>query len=186
MEFAMGNGTHQAKIELIARNIRNFPDFPVKGIQFKDVCPVLKEPSALSAVVDLFEEHTRQTFPQVDIIAGIEARGFFFGPLLAQRLGVGFVPIRKKGKLPGPTASLSYTIEYGEDVVEIQEDAVTAGQKVILIDDLLATGGTMQASCKLLEKYEAEVLGCFVIIKLKDLKGEEKLHNYKVFSLLQY
>nr|XP_023646549.1 adenine phosphoribosyltransferase [Paramormyrops kingsleyae] len=181
----MADGAHHEKIELITRNIRTFPDFPVKGINFKDVCPILKEPSALSAVVDLFEEQTKQSFPQVDIIAGIEARGFLFGPLLAQRLGVGFVPVRKKGKLPGPTVSLSYALEYGVDVLEIQEDAVTAGQKVVLIDDLLATGGTMHASCKLLEKHQAEVLGCFVVIKFKDLKGEEKLHDYRVFSLLQ-
>ncbi|RXM99823.1 Adenine phosphoribosyltransferase [Acipenser ruthenus] len=151
-----------------------------------DICPVLKDPEALTAVIDLFEQHVRQTYPQVELIVGLDARGFLFGPLLAQRLGVGFVLIRKKGKLPGPTQSVGYTLEYGMAEAEIQEDAIDAGQKVIIIDDLLATGGTLYAACELLKKQSAEVLGCMVLIELKDLNGAERVKPSPLFSLVQY
>lgn len=182
----MEEETREKKLERIVQRIRSFPDFPSKGILFKDICPVLKDPEALTAVIDLFEQHVRQTYPQVELIVGLDARGFLFGPLLAQRLGVGFVLIRKKGKLPGPTQSVGYTLEYGMAEAEIQEDAVDAGQKVIIIDDLLATGGTLYAACELLKKQSAEVLGCMVLIELKDLNGAERVKPSPLFSLVQY
>ncbi|KAF4110686.1 adenine phosphoribosyltransferase [Onychostoma macrolepis] len=174
------------KLDLISKCIRTFYDFPTKGIVFKDICPILKDPKALAAVTDLFEEHVRRRYPQVDLIVGIDARGFLFGPLLAQRLGVGFVPVRKKGKFPGPTLSVAYSLEYGTAEAEMQEDAVSAGEKVLIIDDLLATGGTLYAACELIKQQKAEVLGCLVVIELKSLNGSEKLPSTPVFSLIQY
>ncbi|TKS85165.1 Adenine phosphoribosyltransferase [Collichthys lucidus] len=171
----------EAKLQLVHRRIRAFSDFPKKGILFRDICPILKDPAALTAVTDLFEEHVRKNHPQVDLIVGLDARGFLFGPLLAQRLGVGFVLVRKKGKLPGPTLSVLYDLEYGKAEAEIQDDSVAPGQKILLIDDLLATG-----ACELMKKQQAEILGCMVIIELKELNGIEKVKPHSLFSLIQY
>ncbi|XP_035274001.1 adenine phosphoribosyltransferase [Anguilla anguilla] len=182
----MAVSTRKEKLELIAQRIRPFVDFPSKGVVFRDICPLLKDPEALSAVIDLFEEHVRATCPGVELVVGLDARGFLFGPLLAQRLGVGFALVRKKGKLPGPTVSVAHTLEYGKAEAEIQEDAVHAGQKVILIDDLLATGGTLHAACELMKKQRAEVLGCLVVIELTDLKGADRIGPVPAFSLVQY
>ncbi|KAK7901462.1 hypothetical protein WMY93_018231 [Mugilogobius chulae] len=174
------------RLDLIKSLVRAFPDFPKKGIIFRDICPILKSPEALSAVISLFEQHVREKFQKVDLVVGLDARGFLFGPLLAQRLGVGFVLVRKKGKLPGATVSVAYDLEYGKAEAEIQEDAVSPGQKVILIDDLLATGGTLYAACALMQQQRAEVLGCLVVMELKDLNGADKLKPHHVHSLLQY
>ncbi|XP_020777143.1 adenine phosphoribosyltransferase [Boleophthalmus pectinirostris] len=174
------------RLKLIKSRIREFPDFPKKGILFKDICPILKDPGALTAVTSMFEEHVREKFQQVDLVVGLDARGFLFGPILAQRIGVGFVLVRKKGKLAGPTISVAYDLEYGKAEAEIQVDAVSPGQKVILIDDLLATGGTLYAACALMHQQQAEVLGCLVVVELKDLNGAEKLKPHPVYSLLQY
>lgn len=176
----------ESKLQLVSAHIRPFPDFPKKGILFRDICPILKDPAALTAVIDLFEEHVKKNHQHVDLIVGLDARGFLFGPLLAQRLGIGFILIRKKGKLPGPVVSVSYDLEYGKAEAEIQQDAVAAGQKVLLIDDLLATGGTLFAACELMKKLQAEVLGCLVVVELSDLHGVEKLKPHSVFSLVQY
>ncbi|KAM4599862.1 adenine phosphoribosyltransferase [Fundulus diaphanus] len=181
----MATGSEE-KLQLVQRHIRAFPDFPKKGILFRDICPILKSPAALTAVIDLFEERVRSHGWQVDLIVGLDARGFLFGPLLAQRLGVGFVLVRKKGKLPGTTLCVAYDLEYGTAEVEIQEDAVAPGQKVVIIDDLLATGGTLHAACELMKKQRAEIQGCMVVIELKDLKGVDRLKPHGVFSLLQY
>ncbi|AWP14499.1 Adenine phosphoribosyl transferase isoform 3 [Scophthalmus maximus] len=174
------------KLQLVHSHIRAFPDFPKEGILFRDICPILKDPAALTAVTDLFEEHVRQNHKQVELIVGLDARGFLFGPLLAQRLGVGFVLIRKKGKLPGATASVAYDLEYGKAEAEVQEDSVAPRQKVLLIDDLLATGGTMYAAIQLMKKQQADILGCMVVIELKELNGVDKLKPHSVFSLVQY
>ncbi|XP_074501576.1 adenine phosphoribosyltransferase [Sebastes fasciatus] len=176
----------ESKLQLVHRHIRAFPDFPKKGIMFRDICPILKDPAALTAVIDLFEEHVRKNHQQVDLIVGLDARGFLFGPLLAQRLGVGFVLVRKKGKLPGTTVSVTYELEYGKAEAEIQEDAVAPGHRVLLIDDLLATGGTLYAACELMRKQQAVILGCMVVIELKELNGIDKLKSHSVFSLVQY
>ncbi|XP_034040685.1 adenine phosphoribosyltransferase [Thalassophryne amazonica] len=175
-----------SKLRLVSGLIRSFEDFPTKGVVFRDISPVLRDPAALTAVIDLFEEHVKKKHKQVDLIVGIDARGFLFGPLLAQRLNVGFAPVRKKGKLPGPTVSVAYSLEYGKAEAEIQADAVTPGQKVLLIDDLLATGGTLYAACELMKQQQAEVLGCLVVIELTDLHGVDKLKGHNVVSLLQY
>nr|XP_025038299.1 adenine phosphoribosyltransferase [Pelodiscus sinensis] len=137
-------------------------------------------------MIDIWEDHLKTRYSMVDYIAGLDARGFLFGPVLAQRLGIGFVLIRKKGKLPGPTKSVSYALEYGQAELEIQSDALKPGEKVILVDDLLATGGTMRAACELIEKMKADVLECSVVIELKSLQGAEKLKPVPVYSLLQY
>ncbi|XP_014846578.1 PREDICTED: adenine phosphoribosyltransferase [Poecilia mexicana] len=176
----------EGKLQLVQRHVRAFPDFPKKGILFRDICPILKSPAALTAVTDLFEEHVRSRQLQVDLIVGLDARGFLFGPLLAQRLGVGFVLVRKKGKLPGATVSVAYDLEYGSAEVEIQEDAVAPGQKVLIIDDLLATGGTLLAACELMKRQQADIQGCMVVIELRDLKGADRLKPHNIFSLLQY
>ncbi|TRY96178.1 hypothetical protein DNTS_026758 [Danionella cerebrum] len=174
------------KLDFISSSIRTFQDFPKKGVPFKDIFPILKDPKALATVIDLFEEYVRSSYVQVDLIVGLDARGFLFGPLLAQRLGIGFIPIRKKGKLPGPTLSVVYSLEYATAEAEMQQDAVTAGQKVLVIDDLLATGGTLWAACELLRQQKAEVLGCLVVVELKDLGGSDKLKPTTVHSLIQY
>ncbi|XP_069595037.1 adenine phosphoribosyltransferase [Ranitomeya imitator] len=171
---------------VLRRSVREFPDFPSPGICFRDITPVLKDPAAFSAAIDLFESYLRENFPKIDLIAGLDARGFLFGPALAQRFGIGFVLIRKKGKLPGPTESVSYSLEYGKAEIAIQTDAVDPGQKVVIIDDLLATGGTMAAACELLTKRNADILICLVLIELMDLKGAEKLRPHPVHALLQY
>ncbi|XP_068183407.1 adenine phosphoribosyltransferase [Antennarius striatus] len=175
-----------SKLLLVQKHIREFVDFPKEGIIFRDICPILKDPASLTAVTDLFEEHVKRNHQQVDLIVGLDARGFLFGPLLAQRLGIGFVLVRKKGKLPGATVSVSYDLEYGKAEAEIQEDAIAPGQKVLLIDDLLATGGTLYAACELMRKQQAEVLGCMVVIELKELNGLDRLKPISVFSLVQY
>ncbi|KAM5138540.1 adenine phosphoribosyltransferase [Mantella aurantiaca] len=176
----------EEKQAVLYRSVREFPDFPSPGVLFRDITPVLKNPNAFTAAIDLFESYLRKNFAKVDVIAGLDSRGFLFGPVLAQRLGIGFVLIRKKGKLPGPTESVSYSLEYGKAEIEIQLDAVDPGQKVVIIDDLLATGGTMKAACELLQRKRAEILSCLVLIELTSLKGAEKLHPHCVHSLLQY
>lgn len=176
----------QDKRAVLRGSVREFPDFPSPGICFRDITPILKDPAAFSAAIDLFESYIRENFPKVDVIAGLDSRGFLFGPALAQRFGIGFVLIRKKGKLPGPTLSVSYSLEYGKAEIEIQTDAVDPGQKVVIIDDLLATGGTMAAACELLKKKNADILACLVAIELTSLKGAEKLKPYPVHALLQY
>ncbi|XP_053305120.1 adenine phosphoribosyltransferase [Spea bombifrons] len=176
----------QEKLQLLRDAVRAFPDFPSPGIVFRDISPVCKDPGAFRAAIDLFESHLRANYPKIDAIAGLDSRGFLFGPSLAQRFGVGFVMIRKKGKLPGPTESVSYSLEYGKAEIEIQVDAVNPGQKVVVIDDLLATGGTMSAACELLKGRKAEILECLVLIELTSLRGTDRLTPYKVHSLLQY
>uniref|UniRef100_A0A8C9MXX0 Adenine phosphoribosyltransferase n=1 Tax=Serinus canaria TaxID=9135 RepID=A0A8C9MXX0_SERCA len=151
-----------------------------------DISPLLKDPVAFRTLIDLLEDHVRASFPKIDFIVGLDSRGFLIGTPLAQRLGIGFVPVRKKGKLPGATECISYSLEYGKAELEIQSDAVEPGQKVVVVDDLLATGGTMGAACELLKRLKAEILECLVIIELKALKGSEKLNSIPFYSLLQY
>ncbi|XP_048372080.1 adenine phosphoribosyltransferase [Sphaerodactylus townsendi] len=174
------------QLRVVRARIRDFPDFPTAGVLFRDISPLLKDPEAFRTAIDILETHVKDKHPQVDFIAGLDSRGFLFGPVLAQRLGVGFVLIRKKGKLPGRTESVSYTLEYGKAELEVQGDAVEPSQKVILIDDLLATGGTMRAACELMSKLKAEILDCVVLIELKFLKGADMLKPFPLHSVLQY
>lgn len=166
--------------------IRTYPDFPKPGVSFQDISPVLKDPNAFTAAIDLFEEHIKESCPPPDLVVGMDARGFLFGPIIAQRLGIGFVPIRKKGKLPGPTMSASFTSEYAQGELEIQCGVVEPGQKVVIVDDLLATGGTLGAACELLKKLNAEIRECLVLIELKALNGIKKLQPVPCYSILQY
>ncbi|HOL22066.1 MAG TPA: adenine phosphoribosyltransferase [bacterium] len=163
--------------------IRTIPDFPKKGILFRDITPVLKEPAAFKKVIDAFQ---RNTPVDVDKVVAIESRGFIFGAALAFNLGAGFVPVRKSGKLPGKTIKAKYDLEYGTDTLEIHEDAIEKGDNIVLVDDLLATGGTALASCKLIEKSGGIVKKILFLVELDDLKGIEKLKGYDVFSLVHF
>ena len=164
--------------------IRDVPDFPIKGIFFKDITTLLKDSGGLKeAGNQLYELASGKGITKV---VGIESRGFIYGTLLADKLEVGFVPIRKPGKLPSKTLSETYTLEYGEDKIEIHEDAIQPGDKVLLHDDLLATGGTMEAAVKLVEKMGGEVVQISFLIELTFLNGREKLSKYDVHSLIQY
>ena len=164
--------------------IRDIPHLPKKGIGFQDITPLLGDPKALEATIDRIANHYANA--GIAKVAGIEARGFLFAPAVALRLGAGVIPIRKKGKLPYKTISTSYDLEYGTDTVEIHEDATSKGETVLLIDDLIATGGTAKASCELLEKAGADVAGVCFVIELEFLKGREKLKGREIFSLLSY
>ncbi len=168
----------------LASTIREVPDFPKEGILFYDITTLLKNPVALKESIDQLTAHYRNL--QIDAIAGIESRGFIFGMPLAYQLGVGFLPVRKPGKLPAKTIAESYALEYGTNTLELHVDAVTEGQRILVVDDLLATGGTAQASCKLVERLGGKVVGVTFAIELTFLKGREKLAGYEVFSLMQY
>ena len=164
--------------------IRDIPDFPKEGIIFKDITPLLADPAAVKHAVDLIADHYKDR--GIQRVAGIESRGFLFATAVALKLGAGVIPVRKKGKLPYKTISLSYDLEYGSDTVEVHEDAAPNGEKVLLIDDLIATGGTAAASAQLLEKAGAKVESVCFLVELAFLKGREKLNGYDIYSLLTY
>ena len=164
--------------------IRDVPDFPKPGILFKDITPLLANHAAFSASIDALVERFRGA--PIDAVAAAEARGFFFGPTLALRLGVGFIPIRKPGKLPYHKISLEYALEYGTDRLEVHSDAFTPGQRILLLDDVLATGGTMAACCELVHQAGAEVVACAFVVELAFLGGRAKLLPGEVFSVLRY
>jgi adenine phosphoribosyltransferase len=164
--------------------IREIPDYPKPGILFYDVTTLLKDKTGFHAMVDKLCAH--YAGKPVDIVVGIEARGFIFGPALAYSLGAGFVPVRKPKKLPGPTASVTYSLEYGTDTLEIHNDAISRGQRVIICDDLLATGGTAAATVKLVRQLGGEVAGTAFAVELTFLNGRAKLPGLDVFSLIQY
>lgn len=164
--------------------IRDVPDFPKKGIVFKDITTLLKKPEALSLAAE--ELYNLGKNKKITKVAGIESRGFILGGLLAQKLNAGFVPIRKPGKLPAEVISESYSLEYGTDSIEIHKDAIEPGDVVLLHDDLLATGGTMEAACKLIEKLGGKVIQISFLIELNFLNGRDKLKKYEVHSLIQY
>jgi adenine phosphoribosyltransferase len=164
--------------------IRHVPDFPKPGILFYDITTLLRDASGLAALMDAFADH--YSGQKIDQVVGIEARGFIFAPALAVRLGAGFVPVRKPKKLPGATRSVTYELEYGSDTIEIHEGAIEPGNRVLLIDDLLATGGTMAAAVKLVQLLGGEVVGAAFAIELDFLHGRDKLPGIDVFSLLHY
>ena len=168
----------------LARTIRSVPDFPVEGILFYDITTMLKNPEAFKESVDQLVNYYQET--EVDIVIGVESRGFIFGTPLAYKLGAGFVPVRKPGKLPAEKLAESYELEYGTNTLEIHRDAIEQGQKVLVVDDLLATGGTAKATCNLVEKLGGQVVGVAFVIELNFLKGREQLKGYDVFSLLSY
>jgi adenine phosphoribosyltransferase len=164
--------------------IREVPDYPKPGILFYDLTTLLKDKKGFPALIDRFCQHYEGH--KIDLVAGIEARGFIFAPALAYRLGAGFIPIRKPKKLPAKTAKISYALEYGTDTLEVHEDAVTKGQRVLLCDDLLATGGTAAAAVELLRSLGGIVDGAAFAVELSFLGGRKKLQGLDVFSLIKY
>ena len=161
--------------------IRTIPNFPIPGIQFRDITTLLADPDAFNDVIERFVNHYQDE--QIDLVVGIEARGFIIGAPLALRLGKGFIPIRKEGKLPGPTHGLDYELEYGSDRVEVHQDAIPVGSRVLMVDDLLATGGTMGVSSRLIEQVGGIIVGYAYLIELVDLKGRKHLEK-PIFSLV--
>src|SRR5215468_926627 len=164
--------------------IREVPDFPKKGILFYDITTLLKDKAGYATLIDVLAE--RYIGKGVDLILGMEARGFIFGPALAYRLSAGFVPVRKPGKLPAATERVEYDLEYGSNVLEVHKDAIEKGQRVLIVDDLLATGGTAEATAKLASGLGAEITGLAFVVELDFLKGRNKLKEYDVYSVLHY
>ena len=163
--------------------IRTIPNFPIPGIQFRDITTLLADPDAFNDVIERFVNHYQDE--QIDLVVGIESRGFIIGAPLALRLGKGFIPIRKEGKLPGPTHGLDYELEYGSDRLEVHQDAIPVGSRVLMVDDLLATGGTMGVSSRLIEQVGGIIVGYAYLIELVDLKGRKHLEK-PIFSLVTF
>ena len=171
-------------VEALKALVRTVPDFPKPGILFYDITTLLKDKTGFAKMIDALASHYIER--KVDLVLGIEARGFIFGPALAYRLNAGFVPVRKPGKLPAETVRVSYDLEYGSDSLEIHKDAIQPGQRVVLGDDLLATGGTMEATVKLARQLGGEIVGLAFAVELDFLKGRERFKEFDVFSLLHY
>lgn len=165
--------------------IRDIPNFPKEGIIFKDITPLLNNPEARKEVLNRFIEKLPKNV-KIDKVVGVESRGFFFGMLLAQELGAGFVPVRKKGKLPFDTISASYELEYGTDSLEIHTDAIQKGENILIHDDVLATGGTIKAVTELVEKLGGNIVQVNFLMELDFLKGREKIKNYNTHAILNY
>ncbi len=182
----IGEEPLSAAKDAIKEKIRTVPDWPKKGIMFRDITTLIKDDEAFSAVIGMLEK--RYANASIDTIAGIESRGFIIGAALAARLGMGFVPIRKAGKLPAKTVSMEYELEYGRDRIEIHEDAIKKGSRVLLVDDLIATGGTALAACRLIEKLGGKIAECAFVIDLPDIGGRKKLEleGYKIYSLIEF
>jgi len=168
----------------LKRLIREVPDFPKQGILFYDITTLLKDKTGFAQLIDLFSEH--YIGRQIDLVLGMEARGFIFGPALAYRLNAGFVPVRKPGKLPAATVKVEYELEYGSNALELHQDAIEKGQRVLIVDDLLATGGTAEATARLATLLGGQIAGLAFVVELDFLNGREKLEPYEVFSLLHY
>lgn len=168
----------------LRRFIRDVPDFPTPGILFRDITPLLADKDALDAAIAALAEPFRNE--RIDLVAAVEARGFIFGSAVAQALNAGFIPLRKKGKLPWQTAVVYYDLEYGKDCIEVHRDAVTPGARVLMLDDLLATGGTMAAACELMEALNAEIVGLSFLIELTALAGRKKMNSNRIHTVIQY
>lgn len=166
--------------------IRDIPDFPKPGILFRDITTLLCDPQGLRYTIDLLAEKCGNLEMQVDCVVGMESRGFIFGAPLAYKLASGFVPVRKKGKLPAAVHRIDYQLEYGTDCLEVHQDALTPGSRVLIVDDLIATGGTATATAKLLEKIGCELVGFGFIVELKDLQGRKHLPDVPIISLVEY
>ena len=178
------NFDYTKSCEYIKSKVRSIPNWPIKGVIFRDITTLLQDPKAFKEICQIF--FNRYVNEKVDKIVGIDARGFLFGSVLAVELGIGFVPIRKKGKLPYKTISESYTLEYGEETIEIHEDAIDRGDRIVIVDDLMATGGTIAASAALVEKLGGDILECAFVIELPDLKGREKMGDRNLFAILEF
>ncbi len=168
----------------LKKYIRDIPDFPKPGIMFKDISTLLKDKDALKKGVDMLAKQYKRE--NIKYIVAVESRGFIFGSILAYKLGAGFIPIRKKGKLPFKTKSVTYDLEYGTDTLEIHEDAIEPGSRVLVVDDLLATGGTVRAVCDLLKQQEANIVGVAFLIELTFLKGKQRLKDLPLYSVIKF
>ncbi len=168
----------------IKSTIRSIPDWPIKGVIFRDLTTLMQSPEALKASCDQLYERYKEM--NIDKIVGIDARGFVFGAILAYKLGVGFIPVRKKGKLPCKTIEASYSLEYGEGTLEIHEDGINKGEKVVIVDDLIATGGTVGATVKLVKELGGDLVECAFVVELPDLKGRDQIPGVKVFALCEF
>lgn len=168
----------------LKRYIRDIPDFPKKGIIFKDITTLLQDGAALKKSVDLLAKKYKKE--NIDLVIGVEARGFIFGTAVAYKLGVGFVPVRKKGKLPAKTKNITYALEYGTDTLEIHEDGIRPNARVLIVDDLLATGGTIKAVTELVKAQQAVIVGVAFLIELRFLKGKNKLKDLPIYSVIKY
>jgi len=173
----------EIKAQLKAK-IREIPDFPKQGILFYDITTLLKDKLGFAMLVDQLSEH--YIGRDIDLVLGMEARGFIFAPAVAYRLSAGFVPVRKPGKLPAEAAKVSYDLEYGSNTLEVHKDAILKGQRVVIVDDLLATGGTAEATVKLAQSLGAQIVGLAFVVELDFLKGRDRLKGHEVFSLLNY
>lgn len=180
----MSQTTKPVDVEGLKKLVRTVPDFPKPGILFYDITTLLKDKTGFAQLIDALAAHYLEQ--KIDLILGIEARGFIFGPALAYRLNAGFVPVRKPRKLPAPVARVTYDLEYGSDTLEIHQDAIQPGQTVVLVDDLLATGGTMEATVKLVKELGGNIAGLGFAVELDFLKGRARFPDYDVFSLLHY
>ena len=170
--------------EALKKHIRNIPDFPKQGILFRDITTLLKNKTAFKKAINGLAQTANGK--KIDYVVAVESRGFIFGAALAYKLGAGFIPVRKKGKLPAETISASYALEYGTDSLEMHKDALKENSKILIVDDLLATGGTVAAVCQLTQQVKAKIAGIVFLIELCDLKGRDKLKGYPVYSLIQY
>jgi adenine phosphoribosyltransferase len=168
----------------LARLVRSIPDFPIKGILFRDITTLIRDGEALQETIDTMVE--RYIDADIEVVAAIEARGWIFGSPLAYELGAGFVPIRKPSKLPAEKISATYSLEYGTNTLEMHKDAIARDAKVLIVDDLLATGGSAKAAVELVEKLGGQVVGIAFLIELVDLNGRDKLKGYDVFSMIQF
>ncbi len=168
----------------LKKYIRAVPDFPKKGVMFRDITIILKEPKVFKYVIDALVNKYKKE--RIDKLVSIEARGYIFGGAIAYNLNCGLVPIRKLGKLPAETIKIEYDLEYGKNIIEIHKDGIERNERVLLFDDVLATGGTMLAACKLVEMLGGKVVGCAFLANLTYLNGAEKLKDYKVFSIVEY
>ncbi|KAI9594228.1 adenine phosphoribosyltransferase [Syncephalis fuscata] len=176
---------HEQEVEKIKGMLRPFPDFPQKGILFQDIFPIFKDPEAVKLLIGHFERYCKNNLSKIDMVVGLDARGFLLGPMLACQLGAAFVPVRKRGKLPGTCFSAEYTKEYGVDIFEMQDDAIQPGQNVIVIDDLIATGGSASAAGELVKKSGGHIHSFLFIIELAFLEGAKQL-DAPVYSMVQY
>jgi adenine phosphoribosyltransferase len=168
----------------IKEKIRTVPHWPIEGVMFRDITTLMEDPEAFRETCDQF--YTRYKDKNIDKVVGIDARGFIFGAVLAYRLNVGFIPIRKKGKLPPETISKEYSLEYGTAEVEIREGAIHKGERILVVDDLIATGGTIYAATQLVERLGGEIVECAFIVELPDLNGRDKISDYKIFTLTEF
>lgn len=168
----------------LKESIRSIPDWPIKGVIFRDLTTLMQNPQAFRKSCDVL--YDRYKGMDIDKVVGIDARGFVFGAVLAYKLGIGFVPVRKKGKLPWKTIQETYCLEYGEDTIEIHQDALAKDEKVIIVDDLIATGGTVGATVKLVQKLGADIIECAFIVELPDLKGRDQIQGCQVYSITQF